>query len=454
MANTVDARPTPDTPIKLNQPHDHKDLVTCTGWNTYGERFATGTVDGKINVFSRHKDGLVRRTDKWGAHGGEVVELLWLPAQVFPKMIASLGIEGRFKLWAEDPSAVPGRRFHNGGSRIAEGKPAFETRSASANRPYRSFDLRYAEESRVTNLAFLSADGCLSVYESDEPENLVEGACIDEFYVLPRDRRPHRGEEATFRVRFDPNPEPCYTSLRSGLAHDSLSLAVSSVNSVRIFRTRDVVTQAYGVSSTQRQFYCAVEIDTSHGGLIRDIAWAPGNIRGQDLLATACADGIVRVFSFKTLLPEKNAKGWSNTELGKKATSAPGRRTPGTSTPTSAPRSASNLLAAQSGLGASLAKTGPSHRDKCIAQPGVPLQPGVIAHEWRQVARLDVHGAPVWKTMWDFDGRTLGSCGDSGRLYCFRETPDGLWKQSSEVGMMRDVVGISGAGSRIAANNV
>ncbi|KAF4513304.1 hypothetical protein G6O67_000592 [Ophiocordyceps sinensis] len=59
----------------LNLQHGHKDLVQAVAFNTYGDRCATGTVDGKIRVFNRHKDATWRMCDTWTAHGGEVLEV-------------------------------------------------------------------------------------------------------------------------------------------------------------------------------------------------------------------------------------------------------------------------------------------------------------------------------------------------------------------------------------------
>lgn len=59
----------------LNLQHGHKDLVQAVAFNTYGDRCATGTVDGKIRVFNRHKDATWRLCDTWTAHGGEVLEV-------------------------------------------------------------------------------------------------------------------------------------------------------------------------------------------------------------------------------------------------------------------------------------------------------------------------------------------------------------------------------------------
>lgn len=62
-------------PFELNLQHGHKDLVQAVAFNTYGDRCATGSVDGKIRVFNRHKDGTWRICDTWTAHGGPVLEV-------------------------------------------------------------------------------------------------------------------------------------------------------------------------------------------------------------------------------------------------------------------------------------------------------------------------------------------------------------------------------------------
>lgn len=55
--------------------HGHQDLVQAVAFNAYGDRCATGSVDGKIRVFNRHRDGMWRLCDNWGAHGGEILEV-------------------------------------------------------------------------------------------------------------------------------------------------------------------------------------------------------------------------------------------------------------------------------------------------------------------------------------------------------------------------------------------
>ncbi|PHH74427.1 hypothetical protein CDD82_4943 [Ophiocordyceps australis] len=414
----------------LHLQHGHKDLVQAVAFNTYGDRCATGSVDGRIRVFNRHRDGLWRLCDCWAAHGGEVVELQWLPSTVYPNLIASLGFEGWFRLWAEDASAPPGRRFCSG--RSIAGQPAFDTRSSRA--PYRSFSIKHCQDSRHTYLALLAADGRLTVYENEEPENLSEYTSIDEFLVC---QRPARGQEVSFKVRFDPNPEPCYTALRAGVPSDALGLVVAAMDTVRLYRSRDVITSALGAPQTQKHFYLALDL-TGHHGLVRDVSWAPGNIRGYDMIATACQDGYARVFRVDTPWSPNDGKSWSAADLVKPTTMAQSdSKNPLAKDDTTdlRPHPSSSLSAglAKSLSSASGDNSGPAAPDLRDFS-GQPCQ---VRHSFTELSRLDNHRTPVWRIAFDDDGHVLGSTGDDGRLLCYRQTPDGTWAKSSELAMVK-----------------
>ncbi|KAI1244113.1 hypothetical protein MGN70_013982 [Eutypa lata] len=401
--------------------HGHKDVVQAIAFNAYGDRCATGSVDGKIRVFNRHRDGVWRMCDNWGAHGGEILELQWLPPTVYPNLLASLGIEGRFKLWAEDPSAAPGRRFS---SRGANGKAAYESRSS--RHPYRSFSIKHDEATRYTYFALLASDGHLSVHESEEPETIADYAKIDDFQACSK---PNRGEETCFKVRFDPNPEPCYTALRAGVPTDALSLVVAGMDAVKVFRTRDTVTSSFGAATRAREFYLAIEI-TGHKGLVRDVAWAPGNYRGYDMVATACQDGYVRVFRLDTpFSSDDDGKTWSAADVT--GAGKLDENFQSSSTKSGGGGRARALSHPLSGIRAEIDKSG-THGERTSTG-----QPGQIAHRSKELSKLDLHKTPVWRVGFDDDGQILGSVGDDGKLICYRQTPGGTWAKSSELGMMK-----------------
>ncbi|KAL2208714.1 putative nuclear pore protein [Sarocladium strictum] len=429
MAASIPPSPLEEKPsFDLNLQHGHKDLVLAVAFNTYGDRCATGSVDGKIRVFNRHKDGTWRHCDTWSAHGGEVLELQWLPATIYPNVIASLGIEGWFRLWAEDPSAAPGRRFNS--SRSLPGRPAFDTRSSRS--PYRSFSMKH-DPNWGTYLALLSTEGRLTVYQTESPEALGEYASIDEFSVC---KKPSRGEEVSFRVRFDPGEEPCYSALRAGVGSDSLGLVVAAMGTVKLYRSRDVVAASFGSSQTQKEFYLAVEI-TGHRGLVRDVAWAPGNIRGYDIIATACQDGYARVFRIDTPYSDSDGKNWSVSSLVKQDATAPSKEqsihhSKNNSTSGEHPSlSSTPQQAPSSTLSASLAKSGATGDRQWAGQPGQ------VKHTAREISRLDNDRKPVWRVGFDDDGQILGTTGDDGKLMCYRQLPDGTWAQSSELAIVK-----------------
>jgi nucleoporin SEH1 len=428
-------------------------------------------------------------------------QLQWLPTTIYPNLLASLGIEGRFKLWAEDPSAAPGRRFaestRNGplitipsrsphlpansttslpttgigspapippaatttitttsdptitstsgttATTTTSAKPAFETRNARS--PYRSFSLKHLDDTRTTYLALLSADGGLTVYENDRVENLSSFTLLDELSTLPDDPSgvvPTRGEETSFKVRFDPNPEVCYTALRAGVPSDALGLVVAVMDTVRVYRTRDTIRASLGVAAAWKGFYLAAEVKSGvHRGLVRDVAWAGGNIRGYDVIATACQDGSVRVFRLDALQPGEGQRGgaeyddekgegeegggaglWTAGRVRKHGVRRGGEETNGNS---NVARSASSGIRA----GLDQSRSGLERRTTGL--------PGQIRHVMTEVSKLDCHHTPVWRVGFDDDGQILGSVGDEGKLMCYRQKPDGTWAKSTEMAMVK-----------------
>lgn len=59
----------------------HKDMVEAVAFNMYGDRFASSSVDGKIKVYNRHKDGTWNLCDTWGAHTAEILQV-YLPSNL------------------------------------------------------------------------------------------------------------------------------------------------------------------------------------------------------------------------------------------------------------------------------------------------------------------------------------------------------------------------------------
>ncbi|KAL2061780.1 hypothetical protein VTL71DRAFT_7158 [Oculimacula yallundae] len=409
--------------------HGHKDMVQATAFNAYGDRFASSSVDGKIKVYNRHKDGSWHLCDTWGAHTAEILEIQWLPPTIHPHLIASIGTDGRFKLWAEDATLQPlkGRRFNSHSN-----KPIYELRSPSRS-PFLSFSITHSPTTRHTYLALIDRSAILTVYINEEPESLDSWTDMDRVNVC---QKPNRGEEVSFKISFDPNPEPCYTAIRQGVARDALGIIVASMNRASLWRTKEIShAVSLGGATTTKEFYLAAELK-GHKGLVRDVAWAGGNIRGFDVVATACKDGFIRVFEVRT--PGKGGgKGSTGSESGTVLRSKDFAHPPSPLVVQQRPsNSTSNATGnAPSGIGAGLQYTrpGPRNPDSHAQQ----VREGEVLHKATEVSKLEANRNPVWRVDFDADGQLLGSTGDDGKLMLWRREPSGKWSKSSELAMMR-----------------
>ena len=341
------------------------------------------------------------------------LQIHWLSPTIYPNLLASIGTDGKFKLWAEDPTVPPlsGRRFNP-----KSNKPVWEMRS-STRAPFQSFDFKHNPETRATYLAILDKSALLTVYENDEPENITSWSQIDQFLVC---EKPQRGEEVSFKVQFDPNLEPCYTSIREGVPRDSLGIIVAGMDTARIWRTKIIAHDVSLGSGNSREFYRAADL-SGHGGLVRDVAWAPGSIRGYDICATACKDGILRVFEVRTEPKDGNQNG----------TTPLGRYPPKEMWPA---HTSAKMKQGPSGIGAGLATV--------RAEPGETRsngkpQRGHVQHTVTEVARLTGHQSQVWRCQFDDDGQMLLSVGDDGKLLLWRRKPDGNWAMNGEIALQR-----------------
>lgn len=260
------------------------------------------------------------------------------------------------------------------------------------------------------------------MYENEEPESLDSWVELDN--VLVSDK-PARGEETSFKVTFDPNLEPCYNAIRQGVPRDSLAIVVASMGRATLWRTKEVLHTVSLGSTTSKEFYMAAELK-GHRGLVRDVAWAPGSIRGFDIVATACKDGFVRVFQITT--PAKGDREPRSKDYAKmpEQVVVPAHRA-----------SESGARNAPSGIGAGLA--GARSGASGYRQQEAEGKRGEVDHAVKEVSRLDANRTPVWKVEFDDDGQLLGSTGDDGRLMLWRREPSGVWSRSAELALNRSV---------------
>lgn len=262
----------------------------------------------------------------------------------------------RLKIWQEDVTQPPnsGRRF----------KSIFRL-PAPHRVPFVSLDFRNVDLD--TWLALITRDGYLMVMEPVMPDTLGEWQALDQFRVC---QAPARGEETSFRVQFHHDSFDATHSLKPDSDRKSLSLVVAAMDTVKIYRT-----------DSSRRFYHAIEL-TGHGGLVRDISWANGSVRGYDLIASGCKDGFVRIFEVYTSMSGTGAHGHHNHRNGQAVAQSPSQR-----------------ATAQSGIGSALANRAPVTASPRPANVDTPFR-----HEYREVACIDSHHLDVWQVQWSFAG--------------------------------------------------
>lgn len=221
----------------------------------------------------------------------------------------------------------------------------------------------------------MANDGLLNLLEPLEPESLVAWRDSDSCYPFGQQSR---STEPRYGLSLHQAEMPCYNAICAGLDSNALSLAVSAMNIIKIFRALKADEAGY-------QFHEMLEISTE-SPQINDLAWGPGCIKPFDLIATACDDGYVRIFEVTTphnndLTPSINSKSAQTSRNQTSPTTT--RNTP-------------------SGIGAGLAG---QSRTAIRNNSDFPQ----IKHEWKQLPSLraeDGDSRPVWKVRWMHDGKS------------------------------------------------
>ncbi len=284
----------------------------------------------------------------------------------------TIGGDNKFKLWREDPSQAlkSGRRFR-----------CIFSQSAGNHVAYVSLDFKTVKHE--VWLVLVTHDGLLSLLEPSEPESLSAWKELDQIYPYGQHSR---GTEPRFRLSLHRSERLCYNAVMAGLDPKALSLAVSAMSFIKIYRANKPEEGNY-------QLQEVIELATN-APLINDVSWAPGCIRPYDLIAAACDDGCVRVFEITTPVDANIASGVIS--------DAPTLLNAG---PAPSPVAARNT---PSGISAGLAG---ASRAAARNTDGTTK----IRHEWKEVAALPHdEGAPVWKVEWMHDGN------DTSRLQLCR----------------------------------
>ncbi|KAJ6088791.1 hypothetical protein N7486_010052 [Penicillium sp. IBT 16267x] len=360
----------------------HRDLVTVTKFNFYGNRIVTASADHRMKVWDL-KDGQWQLLDTWRAHDAEIRDATW-NGPFTGQHIASVGEDMKLKVWQEDVTQSPnsGRRFRS-----------IFRMTAPHRHPFVSLDFRNID--LESWMAVITRDGYLMVMEPVSPDSLAEWQPVDQFRVCAA---PERGEETSFKVQFHHDPTDITHSIQPDSDRKSLSLVVAAMDSVKVYRT-----------DANRRFYHAIELN-GHASLVRDISWANGSVRGYDLIASGGKDGLVRIFEVYTTPINQGSQTPGSRKAERRQQQLPSVR-----------------ATSQSGIGSALA-----NQDTELMTNRQASGDSLFKHSFKQVACLDSRHLDVWQVEFSFAGDSLISSGDDGAVRFWKKSLAGEWLEFAE----------------------
>ena len=379
----------------------HDDRVTALHINYDGSRILTASIDHRVKVWNvDRKTGERTIIDTFTAHDADIRDAKFVHPTV-GSYIGTVAADLKFSLWGEDVSQAfnSGRRF----------RPITSIPS-TPRVPFASLDFKTVEHI-YTYLALIDRQGLLSIYEPTSPDDLREWTLLDQFHVCSP--VPNRGDETSFKVRWDQNetPLPYINSLSDD--DKQLALMVSSINEVKIYhsapesesqQTNPSFDSSTGGASHRMTFHETCRLPT-HPALVRDVAWSPFNVRGLERIATACKDGAVRIFEI-ALIPSQ-----SSDHNGDPAPTQSNNRNV-----RSRPPQQSMLSSAITGKPSTSTNTSSGKQPKQHTFP--------FAYQILHVSTLPAHG-DAWSVSWDGQGQVLMSGGSDGVTKLWRKSVQG-----------------------------
>lgn len=334
----------------------HQDQITAVSYDFYGRRMATCSADHTIKVFDK-VDGAWQLNDSWRAHEAPVIRVSWVGPKHTP-ILASASHDCTVKLWEEipDEAYLSGKRWRRRYT-ISDFKGPL-------------YDVQFSQSTTSLKLAAIASDGVLRVYEAIDTSNLGFWTATFEEPLL--NRPVSRQLQSSFSLSWSPTPS--YSDW----------IAVSVLDDAMVFKF-----------DAQSGKYLKMGELPGHHGLIRDIEWAPVFGRSFGMVATACKDGMVRVFTLKRSTDEKNSS--DNADAGGDSEHNEKARTQSSASNTS------NMFEKRPIQGFE-------------TTPEVPKMDFETGYDIALIHESDLHNGEVWRVTWNSSGTILASTGDDGQV--------------------------------------
>jgi len=139
----------------------HHDLINDVAFDFYGGRLATCSSDHMVKVWDQDEAGKWHCTCKWKAHSGAVWKVTWAHPE-FGQVLATCSFDRTAAVWEEIVSDASGEHHNNTWIRRA---PLVDSRTSVA-------DVRFSPRYMGLQLATVSADGVIRIYEAMDVMNL------------------------------------------------------------------------------------------------------------------------------------------------------------------------------------------------------------------------------------------------------------------------------------------
>lgn len=252
----------------------HEDLVHDIAFDYYGERFATCSSDKHIKIWTLDD---TKSTNKWShvdisrAHRDSIWRLSWASPE-FGQVLASCSEDGSVCVFEEQESALSAQ--DNGST----SKWVKKIELSNRNSKKAVNDVEFANRSLGIKLATASADGYIRIYEARDVFNLNEWELMLEHQV-----------EDTQGGKSISSSEHGLTCLAwCDCPFEPAKIAVGGYS-------KRAVVFALERNNTLREECVLGE----HESAVHDIAWAPPMGRSYHLIATACREPKVYIYTLK-----------------------------------------------------------------------------------------------------------------------------------------------------------
>lgn len=396
---------------------DHSDRLTVLQLNSDSSKLLTASIDHKVAVYDVDRlTGKRKQIESFTAHDAEIRDARWFHPSTGTHFV-TIGNDLSMRIWSQDTSQAPmsGRRFKK-----------VTTIKSEQLIPFVSVDVKTVGNN--TYIAVIDRQGLLSLYEPSNPDEYHAWSLVDQLYVYSP--APGRGDHTSFRARFDPNPFPLPYLTSYSDDQGQVSIAVSAMNEAKLYRSiadPEIIASHASTPSAPNigrgashrlLLFEVLRLQPSppssppqslpSGTLVRDIAFAPGNIRGTDMIAASSINGTVAIYEVS--LRSKDSSSSSSNSVTR-----PMRPN---STRPAAQNQQSNLTSALH----------PTASTSTVSAQAVSraTHPFPYNHRATPISVLLNAHVDAWTVKWDASGHVLLSSGSDGTVKMWKRMVEGV----------------------------